>query len=323
MKIPIILAIIGIGIIIGISLTYSSESNNVSVGDDVSIQDDVAIQSDDTDRGDVSIQSHIPIEYDETITVGTIHRDAVKMTKRYQPFIDYVAEKLSDEDTTYKGVVQIVASEQEMVNKVISKELDLFFDSPLIGMKVAKQTEMSPLLLSWKEGFREYHSVFIVPIESELTFDDLNGKTIIFEDEESTSGYLLPLTHLQNSGYIISNSPENITPVFSLDDENTPIWLLEGRGDIGATSNLDFEDIPINIKEKVKIITKTDSIPRQIIFIGNHVENQDNLKTILLEMNVDVKALKIIEKISHTTKFSEIDEEKDLEPVREILESLK
>ena len=37
-----------------------------------------------------------------------------------------------------------------------------------------------------------------------------------------------------------------------LDDENTPIWLLEGRGDVGATSNLDFEDIPTNIKEKVK-----------------------------------------------------------------------
>ena len=30
------------------------------------------------------------------------------MTKRYQPLIDYVAEKLSDENTTYKGVVHIL-----------------------------------------------------------------------------------------------------------------------------------------------------------------------------------------------------------------------
>ena len=93
-----------------------------------------------------------------------------------------MAEKLSDENTTYKGIVRIIGTEEGMVNSIINKEMDIFFDSPLIGMKVAEQTNMNPLLLSWK-GHREYHSVFIVPIESKITFDDLNGKTIVFEDK--------------------------------------------------------------------------------------------------------------------------------------------
>lgn len=312
MKIHVILAVIGIGIIIGITLAYSLELNSITIQDDV------------TSRGDVSIQSQTPAEYDEIIIVGTINRDAVKMTKRYQPFIDYVAEKLSDEDTTYKGIVQISSSEQGMINLVKNQKMDIYFDSPLIGMKIANETDMNPLLLSWKEGHKEYHTVFIVPLESDVTFDNLKNKTVIFEDEESTSGYLLPLSHLQNSGYIIDHeSSESLLFDFSLDDENTPIWILEGRGDIGATSNLDFENTPLNIKEKLKVIESTKSIPRQIIFLGNHIEYQDELKKILLEMNDDIEALKILEKISRTSKISEIDQENDLNQIKNILELLK
>lgn len=312
MKIHVILAVIGIGIIIGIMLVYSLELNSITIQDDV------------TSRGDVSIQSQTPAEYDEIIIVGTINRDAVKMTKRYQPFIDYVAEKLSDEDTTYKGIVQISSSEQDMINLVKNQKMDIYFDSPLIGMKIANETDMNPLLLSWKEGHKEYHTVFIVPLESDVTFDNLKNKTVIFEDEESTSGYLLPLSHLQNSGYIIDHeSSESLLFDFSLDDENTPIWILEGRGDIGATSNLDFENTPLNIKEKLKVIESTKSIPRQIIFLGNHIEYQDELKKILLEMNDDIEALKILEKISRTSKISEIDQENDLNQIKNILELLK
>lgn len=309
MKIPIILAIIGIGAI-STTIIFSTESNEVVNSDEIEVQDDIILQN-------------LPPGFDDTIIVGTIHRDSVKMTKRYQPLVDYLAEKLSNENTTYKGVVRIIGTEEQMVNSILNEEMDIFFDSPLIGMKVAEQAEMEPLLLSWKEGFRDYHSVFIAPIESDITFDDLNGKTIVFEDERSTSGYLLPLVYLQNAGYVIDNSPENITSVFSLDDENTPIWILEGKGDIGATSNLDFEDIPINIKEKLKVVAKTDSVPRQMVFVGNHVEDQENLKTILLEMNQSPEALKILEKISRTSQFSEMDVEKDLKQVKEMLEILR
>ena len=50
-----------------------------------------------------------------------------------------------------------------------------------------------------------------------------------------------------------------------------------------------------------------------MVFVGNHIEDQGNLKTILLEMNDSPEALEILGKISRTSQFSEIDLEKDLE----------
>ena len=246
------------------------------------------------------------------------------MSKRYQPLANYVAKELSSEGNQYQGIIKIVSSEEQMINVINNQEIDIFFDSPLIGMKIADKTEISPILLSWKEGFREYNSVFIVPIESDITFDNLHGKKIIFEDGESTSGYYLPLIHLKKSGYKIDqNATSDISYAFSLDDENTPIWVLEGRGDVGATSNLDFEDIPTNIKEKLKIIESTEAVPRQIVFIKNDIEFQNTIKKILLEMNESQETIKILKKISKTSQFSEIDVEQDLNQIKELMEMIQ
>lgn len=300
MKNLIILAIIGIGITISGFILYPSESN------------------------DLEIQINDEIEYDETITIGTIHRDSEKMWKRYQPLADYLAEKFSDDITRYKGEAKILPTEQQMINSINKGEIDIFFDSPLIGMRVASQTDLEPFLLSWKEGNRDYHSVFITLIGSDISFDNLQNKTIIFEDTESTSGYFLPMIHLKRSGYDIDlKSSEDFSFVFSLDDENTPIWILEGKGDVGATSNLDFEDIPLNIKEKLKVIESTETIPRQIVFVNKNLENQKELKEILLDMNNQIETQEIIQRISKTSQFSEIDVEKDLNQLKELMELIQ
>ena len=300
MKNLIIIAIIGIGLTIAGFALYPSESDNLE------------IQIDDE------------IKYDEAITIGIIHRDSEKMWKRYQPLADYVAEKISNDTTRYKGETKILPTEQQMVSSVNKGEIDIFFDSPLIGMKVASQTELEPFLLSWKEGERNYHSVFITSIDSDISFDNLQNKIIVFEDMESTSGYFLPMIHLKRAGYDIDlKSSEDFSFVFSWDDENTPLWILEGKGDVGATSNLDFEDIPLNIKEKVKVIESTETIPRQIVFVNKNLENQNEIKQILLEMNEQPKTQEIIQKISKTSQFSEIDAEKDLKQIKELLELIQ
>ncbi|MBC8516012.1 MAG: phosphate/phosphite/phosphonate ABC transporter substrate-binding protein [Nitrosopumilus sp.] len=297
MKILIIAIIVGVGITIGSFTLFYPESK------------------------DFEIQNNEKIEYDETITIGIIHRDSEKMFKRYQPLADYLARELSDDTVIYKGIAKILPSEQQMIQSVNNGEIDIFFDSPLIGMKIASNTDLEPFLLSWKEGHRNYHSVFITSIDSDISFENLHGKTMIFEDRESTSGYFLPAIHLQKAGYDFDwESSKDFSYVFSLDDENTPIWILEGKGDVGATSNLDFEDIPLNIKEKLKIIESTESVPRQIIFVDNSFEFQIKLKEILLKMNETPETQEILKKISKINQFSEIDIEKDLKIINELME---
>lgn len=311
MKIPIILAILGISVGVGILVIASNDSSVASSELSETQIEKASVQE---------IEEIIPggnLEYDETITIGTIHRDSVKMTKRYLPLANYLAEKLSSDDKVYKGMVHISPSEEELVNH---RHMDVYLDSPLIAMKVAEKADMEPLLLSWKEGERDYHSVFIVPNDSEITFDNLEGKTIVFEDKESTSGYMLPLTHLKNSGYSIESSGINM--IFSHDDENTPIWVLEGKGDLGIISNLDFEDTPFNIKKELKIIESTNSIPRQLVLIKSEMESKLEIKEILLDMNDSERGKEILEKISHTSKFSEIDHEKDIVSIKKLLEMI-
>lgn len=300
MKNLIIFLIIGISLVIAGFVLITPESNNIET------------------------QINEKEEYDEKIAIGIIHRDSEKMWKRYQPLADYLAENLSDDTTRYKGETKIFPTEQQMINSINKGEIDIFFDSPLIGMRVASQTDLEPFLLSWKEGNRDYHSVFITLVDSDISFDKLQNKTIIFEDTESSSGYFLPMIHLKRSGYDITlESSNDFAFVFSLDDENTPIWILEGRGDVGATSNLDFEDIPLNIKEKLKIIETTETMPRQIVFVNKNFENQKEMKEILLDMNEQTKTQEILQKISKTSQFSEIDIEKDLNQIKELMELIQ
>ncbi|WP_371504661.1 phosphate/phosphite/phosphonate ABC transporter substrate-binding protein [Nitrosopumilus adriaticus] len=305
MKLYIILGIIGIAIVSGM-IGYQA----LSSADDV---ENNIVENTDTASSDY-----------EFFTIGTIHRDSAKMVKRYQPLADYIAEKISDENKMYQGKVMILPSQEKMIEAINNHEMDLYFDSPLIGIKIMNDAEIEPFLLSWKEGHREYHTVFITAIDSEFTFDNLFNKTLVFEDMESTSGYYLPVIHLQNAGYDIDlDGSEDFSFVFSKDDENTPIWILEGKGDVGATSNLDFEDIPANIKERVKIIESTESLPRQMVFVGNHVEQQDELKEILLDMDDNSNSLEILGKISDTSKFSEINWDEDFEISEKLMELLK
>ncbi|AJW71475.1 phosphate/phosphite/phosphonate ABC transporter substrate-binding protein [Nitrosopumilus adriaticus] len=305
MKLYIILGIIGIAIVSGM-IGYQA----LSSADDV---ENNVVENTDTTSSDY-----------ELFTIGTIHRDSAKMVKRYQPLADYIAEKISDENKMYKGKVMILPSQEKMIEAINNHEMDLYFDSPLIGIKIMNDAEIEPFLLSWKEGHREYHTVFITAIDSEITFDNLFNKTLVFEDTESTSGYYLPVIHLQNAGYDIDlDGSEDFSFVFSNDDENTPVWILEGKGDVGATSNLDFEDIPANIKERVKIIESTESLPRQMVFVGNHVEQQDELKEILLDMDDNSNSLEILGKISDTSKFSEINWDEDFEISEKLMGLLK
>lgn len=80
MKILIILIILGIGIALGGIVFYPSESENVKV------------------------VNTIDIEYDETITIGIVHRDAEKMFKRYQPLAEHIAKKLVMKVKTIKDL---------------------------------------------------------------------------------------------------------------------------------------------------------------------------------------------------------------------------
>lgn len=258
-----------------------------------------------------------------TISIGFVDYDAAKQIKRIQPTIDYIAEKLGDNKTKYEGRVIIVKNLDNITDLMKEQKLDLFLDSPFPTAKVAKKGGGVPFLRRWKDGVSQYHSVFIVKNGSSIsTVNDFKGKNISFEDPGSTSGYMLPKSYLMQEGFNISQSAgkNDINYVFSGDDENTIIWVIEGKADIGAISNIDFELSTDSIKEKIKMVGRTEDVPRHVISHRSGLDPVivEKIKQILLKMDKDPRGMNISKDFQNTKKYDELARDEMLNTIRNL-----
>ena len=264
-------------------------------------------------------------ENDEVFAIGTVSGDAAKMIKRYQPTADYIAENLSGEKK-YKGKVIITQTIEDMEDLLLNQEIDLYYDSPFGVVYLTEETGAKVIAKRWKENSESYNSVCFVKRDSEIqSMRELPGKTLVFQSPESTTGYMLPMTKLLDKGYRIGFDMNNdINYVFSGDDENTAHWVLEGKGDAGAISNLDFMDLPDDLKEEFRIIWETQPVPRQLVALksGASPEMTEKVKNILLSMHESEVGLEILEEFKHTSRYSDFDSEEEYQDIVNMLKSL-
>ena len=275
-----------------------------------------------------SDEQELPLEveeYDEEFTIGTVSSDAAKMIKRYQPTADYIAENLSGEKK-FKGKVIITKTIEDMEGLLLNQEIDLYYDSPFPTVYLTEEIDAKVIAKRWKENSGDYNSVFIVKKNSEVqSINDLPGKTIVFQSEESTTGYMLPITALLSKGYRIGFDMNNeINHVFSGDDENTAHWVVEGKGDAGVISNLDFDDLPIEIKNELNIIWETKHVPRQLVIHRSEMSPEmiDDVRNILLSMHENELGLEILDDFKHTSKYTEFSHDEKYEEIANMLKSL-
>lgn len=262
-----------------------------------------------------------------TISIGTVGRDATKFIKRFQPTADHIAAKLSDEENKYKGKVIIAKTVDDMIDLLKEQKLDLYMESPFTTAFVAEKSGAVPFLRRWKQGVAEYHTVFFVKKESNINaLDDFIGKTIAFEAPESTSGYLLPKSYLLQKGFKVvpkgpnvSSAGENsptITYVFSGEDENTALWVVEGKADIGAFSNIDFEgeETPEALKNQLKVIDRTIDVPRHVVTHRSELDpvRVERIEQILMDMDKDPEGIEILKNFKNTKKYDEIPDKEEL-----------
>lgn len=259
-------------------------------------------------------------------TIGTIEQDAVKSITQLQPTADYLAEKLSDSDMRYKGKVIVVKTSKDMIESLRNQKIDIALDSPIIMQYVADKSDASPFLIRWKNGLPNYHSIFVVKNESAInSLEEIKGKTIIFEDPTSSSAYYLPKYHLIQLGFSFDKEQHDTNFVFSGDDDNTIAWLLDGRGDIAALSNVDYAKLDDVTKRKIKIIERAQDIPRNLVIHRGDLDPRlvEKISETLTSMGNDPLGSKIMNDFQGTTKYVKIDdEEKIRNQLRSILETM-
>ena len=211
---------------------------------------------------------------DIAIVLGDVSDDPGEVIEGTQPLADYLAAYLGDYGIT-SGRVTVAASAGEMANLLETGQVDIYFDSVYPATLISDQTGAQVILRRWRFGVEEYTSVIFASVESGIqSIDDLEGRRIAFDSPYSTSGFALPAVTLTDAGlslvgkqtYGEAVAEDEVGFVFSYDDENTLLWVLNGLVDAGATDdyhwNVVFTD---EIREQLVFLTETESVPRQVV----------------------------------------------------------
>ena len=194
-------------------------------------------------------------------------------------------------------------------------EVDLYFDSAHAATTVFNEAGAVPLLRRWKDGIKEYYSVFVVREDSGVdSLDDLKGQTIAFEEADSTSGYLIPRGYLLQQGYDLIETSDS-TPVtddqigyvFAGSEENVLAWVLQGDVTASAFNVLDYEELSEEDQAELVVIAQGDPVPRHIAVASPKMDEElrQRITELMLAAHTTEEGQAVLETFEETSQFDE------------------
>lgn len=256
-----------------------------------------------------------PLAAEERFLVfGRVHDDPVRAVRDRQGFVDYIAKKLVPLGIT--GGRILVVEKMHLLARVIKEgKVDLFHDSVVPTIVLSKWSGSVPILRQWKYGEAEYNGVILVRKNSGIdTLSDLKGRVIAFDEPHSTSAHVLPRMLLaENKIKLVQmispggTKPDGVGFVYG-SDGSSPNLLITGRVDAAATSYREFEELRPQVRETLKVIGRTRSVPRLLISVRKDLDSNiaKALREVLLNMDKDPEGQEVLKKQQRTTKIDEI-----------------
>ena len=248
------------------------------------------------------------------LVFGRAQDDAVRAIRDRQEFVDYMAKKLAPVGIS-GGKILVVDNLHLLAQAIKENKVDLFHDSPVPTMVLARQTGAVPILRQWKYGEAEYESVILARKTSGIeTLTDLEGKVLGFDEPHSTSAHVVPrmlltekkikLVHMTSTG---GAKPKAVGYVFGSDGSAVNL-LITGRVDAAATSLREFNELRPEIRDLLKIVGKTMSVPRQLIGVRKDLEPKlvKALREVLVNMDNDPEGQQVLRRQQKSTKIDEI-----------------
>lgn len=250
------------------------------------------------------------------LTIGSVNTDPMDEMKEWLPFAQYVAGELSPQGIV-GGKVVVARNGGDMAVLLKTGKVDLYIDSPLVILDVAKASGAKLLVRRWKKGAPEYTSVVFARKDAGIaTLDDLKNKVIAFEKDASSTGYLLPWLEMHRAGLRIQLLDNRATAPqsghvgfrFSGADRNTIAWVLHGRVIAGATSREDFDKIVKDQRAQLAVIFETNAIPRHVVAYRPDLPPAlvARIRDVLLAMDQSELGRQVLSKFEKTAKFDDI-----------------
>ena len=254
----------------------------------------------------------------KSINLGMISDiNASAVQEHFRDFVRYVARRSSVGSENDAKVV-IAPTIFEMARLLEQWRVDFYMESPYATYLINYVHGAGKTLLRrWKGGQAEYQCLIITKREGGIKqLSELRGKSIVFEDPGSTSGYLLPkmllsrrgLKLVEKRGYDPFASPGETTYFFAYSQRRLLQSVLTKQAAVAAISDDDYAGLDKKEKAEIIVLDQTEKLPRHLVSVRSDLPPLfiNKLEKVLLSMHEDEDGKRVLYKIDQTTKFDRI-----------------
>lgn len=267
-----------------------------------------------------------PTALSETLVFGTLTKNPQKFSPITRPLADYLAKGLASMGVERVELV-FARSSQEMNSLLESGQVDLFSETLFSAVQFQQNGHAEFLARRWKKGVDSYRSIIFVRQDSGIeSLPQLLGKSLAFEDQNSTSGFYLPAALLMQQGFKLvrrqrgsnANPSDAISYRFASSlyssggEQNIITWVHRRMINAGAISDNDWnlpETLPNEIKQDLKIIYTSEPVPRSIMLVrrGLTPELKQGIKQVLFNAHLNEEGRQALLIYEQTKQFDQLD----------------
>ncbi len=238
--------------------------------------------------------------------------------KKYKSIVNIISKEIGIEVT----LVQ-TTSYSKMQEAFLNKEIDMGILNAFSYINVAYKAELTPLVrrVMYNNNRGTYQSYIIVHRDGNIKeYRDIKGKIFAFQDPYSTSSYLLPRIMLMNNGI---DPDRDLKKTLFISTHDSIIYaVLNWTADAGAVASYIFEQADTKLKEKIRVLYKSDPVPLGPMVIRKDLgeELADKIKKIMLDLDQS-KEGKIALQYAKLSRFEDA-KDSDYDILREMADLL-
>ncbi len=254
------------------------------------------------------------------LVLGRISDDPKAHYQQLQPLLDYVVARMGDVGIT-EGRILMARDAQQMQSYLRRGRVDWVTETASGATLLEARAGAKPLLLTQRDGVDHYRTLYVARRDSGIaSLEDLPGRSIAFQNRQSTSAYFVPAGELLARGLSLEIllSPTDrpvagsVGYLFARSELNMTSWLHKRLVDVGVMSNLDWDSerrTPPAFKRDFVVFHESPPFPRALELVRGDLDPRvaARLRAVLLDARNDPAARAALQQFFRTTAFLPID----------------
>lgn len=258
----------------------------------------------------------LPSHTDESLfEIGKFSTDPKTEIPSLEPMANHLAE-LMQQFGIEDGHAQVFVNIEQVRQSIRNGDLDMITCGIYEAARLVRSGDATPIAVKWMRELPEYSSLIVVSRDSGVEdISDLVGKSLGFEDAQSSSAFFIPYQTIIDSGLPLVESTnleqtaDNIYYQFTGSTQSSLTLLIQKKIDAIAISDLNWLQpnyITEQQRENFRVIWMSKPIPYALELVQSAMpENQRiYLTDQLMRMHLDPGATDTLSSYHNATRFS-------------------